>query len=669
MKGREFWLKQLKILTLLLLAASLTVPFGLSEAVVLKSAFPKRANYFLAWDMSMAQARELAKWDLVILDMEHQVKSRDKLEEMRRINPRIVLIAYITAQEIRNDVPRMAPYVPLRAKLWSGIQSNWWLMSSGGQKISWWPGTSMLNMASPWSEYLSNFVNRDVLGSGLWDGVFFDNTWNSLTDKVGSNVDINGDGLVESRETIEANYRHGMNNFFARVRELDGNKHLLMGIDGENFIGLNGMMFENFPYARGWSRMMNDYIGFPGRAVSAPAYSVLNANTANAGGADDYQRLRFGLASALLGNGFYSFDVGDRDHGQTWWYDEYDFNLGESTAGPTLARVNSSNFNQQGIWRRDFKNGLVLVNSGIGSESIDLNAEYEKLKGTQDPGTNDGVIVSNVTLPSYDGLILLRPLDKLSNAVFTNGTFVRIFNRSGHSIRNGFFAYDNRFRGGRTLYSGAPNSVLADGNQIKIYDGGNIVGSFLPFGPTYKGTLSLAVADTDLDGLTEVIVGMGTGGSQVKIFDFTGREEKSFTALAVGSKAGVTVAVANINGFGPPEIIVGTAKGSSQIRIFSNEGKLVSAGWLVLPKSYKGGINVAAGDINGDDKAEIIVGAATGRPDIKIFDQRGKVVGKGFLGASVKAKNGVKVAVVDVDGDGVDEIVTYSGEVFTTALK
>jgi hypothetical protein len=658
MKGREFWLKQLKILTLLLLAASLTVPFGLSEAVVLKSTFPKRANYFLAWDMSLEQARELAKWDLVILDMEHQVKSRDKIEEMRRINPHIVLIAYITAQEIRNDVPRLAPYVPLRAKLWSGIQSNWWLTNSIGQKISWWPGTSMLNITSPWSEYLANFISKDILSSGLWDGVFFDNTWNSLTEKIGNSADIK-----------DVDYRQGMNNFFARVRELDGNKHWLMGIDGENFTGLNGMMFENFPYARGWSRMMNDYTGFPSRAVAAPAYSILNANTANAGGADDYQRLRFGLASALLGNGFYSFDVGDRDHGQTWWYDEYDFNLGESTAGPTLARVNSSNFNQKGIWRRDFKNGLVLVNSGTGSENIELNAEYEKLKGTQDPGTNDGIIVSSITLPSYDGLILLRPLDKLSNAVFTNGTFVRVFNRSGHSIRNGFFAYDSRFRGGRTLYSGAPNSVLADGNQIKIYDGGNIVGSFLPFGLTYKGTLSLAVADTDLDGQPEVIVGMGTGGSQVKIFDFLGREEKSFTALAGGSKAGVSVAVANINGFGPPEIIVGSAKSSSQIRIFSNVGKLVSAGWLVLPKSYKGGINVAAGDINGDDKAEIIAGAATGRPDVKIYDQRGKAVGKGFLGASPTAKNGVKVAAVDIDGDGVDEIVTYSGEVFTTALR
>lgn len=669
MKGREFWLKQLKFFTLLLLAASLTVPFGLSEAVVLKSTFPKRANYFLAWDLSAGQARELAKWDLVILDMEHQIKSREKLLEMRRINPHIMLVAYITAQEIRNDTPRLAPYVPLRAKLYSGIKNNWWLTASNGQKISWWPGTSVLNITSPWSEYLANFVATDILGSGLWDGVFFDNTWNSLTEKVGNNLDINGDGTAETRETIEASYRQGMNNFFTRVRELDGGKHLLVGIDGETFTGLNGMMYENFPYARGWSRMMSDYIAFPGRSISAPSFSVLNANTANAGGVDDYQRLRFGLASALLGNGFYSFDVGDRDHGQTWWYDEYDFNLGESTAGPSLARSNNSNFNQRGIWRRDFKNGLVLLNSGTGSESIDLNAEYEKLKGTQDPGTNDGIIVSSVTLPSYDGLILLRPLDKLSNAVFANGTFVRVFNSSGHSIRNGFFAYDNRFRGGRTLYSGTPNSILADGNQIKVYDGGKIVGSFLPFGPGYKGALSLAVADTDLDGQTEVIVGMGTGGSQVKIFDFFGKEKKSFTALAGGSKAGITVAVANINGFGPPEIIVGAAKNSSQIRIFSNVGKLVSAGWLALAKSYKGGINVAAGDINGDDKAEIIVGAAIGRPDVKIFDQRGKAVGKGFLGASATAKNGVKVAAVDIDGDGVDEIITYSGEVFTTAMK
>ena len=63
--------------------------------------FPKRANYFLPWRISDSEARQLAKWDLLILDMETQATSRPQIELIRRLNPDIILLAYITAQEIR----------------------------------------------------------------------------------------------------------------------------------------------------------------------------------------------------------------------------------------------------------------------------------------------------------------------------------------------------------------------------------------------------------------------------------------------------------------------------------------------------------------------------------------------------------------------------------------
>ena len=42
-----------------------------------------------------------------------------------------------------------------------------------------------------------------------------------------------------------------------------------------------------------------------------------------------YPYMRFGLAFTLMGDGYFSHELGDTDHGQDWWYDELDFKLGE----------------------------------------------------------------------------------------------------------------------------------------------------------------------------------------------------------------------------------------------------------------------------------------------------------------------------------------------------
>lgn len=673
----------------MLTIVSLSVPFGLGQAVILKSTFPRLSNYFLSWELSDEQATELAKWDLVILDMEHQVKNKEKILKMRELNPKIIILAYIATQEIRSDAIQLSQYIPLRAELYQGIQSSWWLKRPDGAKISWWPGTEMLNVTDVaskingqnWGDYFSNFVTGKVLASGLWDGIFFDNTWNSLTGMVGDNLDIDGDGAVEAKSEIEAAYRRGMALVFGKVRSA-GSQYLLMGNDGDIFTELNGMQLENFPYARGWSRMLKDYVAFQG-AGFPPAFSAFNANTANIGGRDDYQKARYGLTSALLADGFYSFDLGDRNHGQTWWYDEYNFSLGEQAGQPFLVKNNSRDFNQRGLWRRDFKDGLVLVNSGNVAEAIDLGGEYEKLRGTQDPSVNDGLIVSTVTVQPQDGLILLRPLDELMGAFFRNGSFARVFNSQGQSLRNGFFAYQKQFKGGQYLYRGdldndgeIENIRLRlpagrqGGNIVELYKGENFWRSWSPFGKSFKGDLSLAVADIDFDGKKDLIVGQHSLGNEVKVFNLDGLAiKKSFFPFAKSFRGGVNLAAGDINGNGQIQIIVGAASGSSQIKIFTSEGSLFKKGFTAFTGSAKGGVKVASGDINGDGKAEIVAGRGSGRPEIKIFSAAGKQIGKSFLGASAKGKTGIAVAVSDVDNNGVDEIVSLSTETFTTVMR
>jgi len=76
-----------------------------------------------------------------------------------------------------------------------------------------------------------------------------------------------------------------------------------------------------------------------------------------------YQEMRFGLTSTLLGNGYYSFDSGDQSHGQVWWYDEYDVGLGKAVSAPyNLLELDNQKV-KPGLWRRDFEQGIILVNS------------------------------------------------------------------------------------------------------------------------------------------------------------------------------------------------------------------------------------------------------------------------------------------------------------------
>jgi len=65
-----------------------------------------------------------------------------------------------------------------------------------------------------------------------------------------------------------------------------------------------------------------------------------------------------------------------------------------------------------GIYTREFENGFVIcnANSGGGKISVDLPAgTFYKLKGSQDPFTNDGQSVSgSVSVSNFSGIVLVK---------------------------------------------------------------------------------------------------------------------------------------------------------------------------------------------------------------------------------------------------------------------
>jgi hypothetical protein len=125
------------------------------------------------------------------------------------------------------------------------------------------------------------------------------------------------------------------------------------------------------------------------------------------GNPSDYQSMRYGLATCLMDNGYYQFvsTVGNSsgDYHTLYWFDEYNASLGQATTSPPAAAW------QNGVYRRDFQNGIALVNpKGNGAQTVTLETSYVKLTGTQVPAINSGQTVTTVTLQDRDGILLLR---------------------------------------------------------------------------------------------------------------------------------------------------------------------------------------------------------------------------------------------------------------------
>jgi hypothetical protein len=77
---------------------------------------------------------------------------------------------------------------------------------------------------------------------------------------------------------------------------------------------------------------------------------------------------------------------------------------------------------------------------------------------------------------------------------------------------------------------------------------------------------------------------------------------------------------------------------------------------------FAGGVNVAAGDIDGDGLDDIITGAgASGGPHVKVFSGASGEEIRSFHAYDPQFAGGVTVAAADFDGDQLAEIVTGAG--------
>jgi hypothetical protein len=198
--------------------------------------------------------------------------------------------------------------------------------------------------------------------------------------------------------------------------------------------------------------------------------------------------------------------------------------------------------------------------------------------------------------------------------------------------------------------------IVGVGGRLRIFDAAShaLRRVLAPFGTGYTGPLSVALGAVNRDAVTDVAVAEGPGGTPaVKLLDGkTGRTIASYFPFPPSFRGGATVALADVTGDGRADLVVGSGPGTaSQVKVYDSATRTLVATISPFPRSFHGGVSVAAGDVDGDRKADLIVGPGPGTPaKVEVFDAVTHELRDSFSPFAPSFRGGVSVAAASARG-------------------
>jgi hypothetical protein len=398
-----------------------------------KPPFPRLAGVNIGgphnYDDPAYQAK-LAKLDFAVIsywpgwENGRDMTMEQVVRNIKALNPDAKIFLYQISME--GDDNNMS-FAPVKSKI---DQMRWWAYSTGatGNRVLSTFGeaedkpihviNTTLNTPRDSSGYqywewhtrwvVQNYVKPAPSVAGLFEDAVF---W-----KPRVNADWNRDGTTDSQDGVNAGkwLREGYRQRFTLMRQLMPGKYVIGNIadwgmkdavltelnqtlQGGVIEGIVGTSYAPEKWAS-WAEMLRWYRKTMA-AVAEPKLVAFNQH----GYKTDYQALRYGLASCLLDDGYFSFTDKDGNYSGLVWFDEYDANLGQATQAPPTVQW------QNGVYRRNFENGIALVNPrGNGPREVTLEEDFKRISGKQAPGVNNGQLTRKVQLNDRDGIILLR---------------------------------------------------------------------------------------------------------------------------------------------------------------------------------------------------------------------------------------------------------------------
>ncbi len=342
---------------ILIYAASLIGCCGLAQVRLPEN--PKIAAYWTSPTMSLEEADSLAKFHLVIADMENIVNNRPSLVQLKKRNPEVKLLCYSNPMELF-ELNVLEADRPLQKEVYQEVVTNrsgYWLLQPSGEHVVFWNQMKMMNLSTncpvingeKYNQFIAKFLLTRVLNDKIWDGYFEDNATGNVS-WIGSRgenkgIDADNDSSNDVPEVLDSVWYEGVHEFISAIRQAKGPKFILIGNKGSrDFLDVfDGKMFEEFPdnylgdkKANGWYQCESNY------RQTGPFTIIQAKQICN----DPAHRL-FVLASALMGDGYYAY-------GQDLfrYFPEYSRDVGKPLGPPE---------EKGSFWERKFSKANVRV--------------------------------------------------------------------------------------------------------------------------------------------------------------------------------------------------------------------------------------------------------------------------------------------------------------------
>ncbi|MDP2661507.1 MAG: putative glycoside hydrolase, partial [Dehalococcoidia bacterium] len=283
-------------------------------------------RYWVGATIRPQDMNALATYDVVVFDMEAQHVSPAQMRELKVRNPGQLHLAYTIPTGQWKD--NSAPPFKLRRALLEGVGERYRVMLANGKPYTHDKDTQyLMDLTDPdWRWRFCRWAQCDLLGSGLWDGLYLDTMGETVAWRSPL-LDLDRDGKPDIPAQANAAWLAGCTAFAQELRAKVGPEIILVGNGYVTQVAhYNGRWWEQWPFDNGEDLAValgrvNEWASAPGRRLNVinPVVPV-----------PDTKAALFGLAVALYHDCYFLADDGyTRDVNELRGYPEYEAELGE----------------------------------------------------------------------------------------------------------------------------------------------------------------------------------------------------------------------------------------------------------------------------------------------------------------------------------------------------